>query len=231
MRPSAASSHPSFLELDRHALGVGSADTKAHVGGCETCRARLGAVEPPAEAPAWALRLEARRPPRFAWPAALRLRTVAVGVAAFACAFALWIATGHDPYVGTKGGPEVWLYVKRGERVEIWNGTDPVRPGDLLRLKVQPDRYTHISVFGRDKTPNAYARLYDAPVPPNRAAAVPFAWQVDAQPGDETLLVVLGPDAVSADEAASVLAHGDGGRHWARRLVLAKSVPRDGATP
>ena len=229
MRPVAG--HPSFLELDRHALGAGRADTAAHVASCEACRVHLQAVEAPAEVPAWTARLEARAPRRFGWPAALRVRTAGLAVAAFACAFVLWLAVGHvgpratavDPYVGTKGGPELWLYVKRGDRVEIWNGVDPVRPGDLLRLKVQPDRYPHISVFGRDKAPNGYAKLYDAPVPDDRAAALPFAWKVDGQLGDETLLIVLGPGAVTADEAASFLAHGDGGRHWVRRLVLAKT--------
>lgn len=241
MRPVAAPPHPSFLELDRHALGAGGADTAAHVASCETCRGHLRLLEAPAEVPAWAARLDARAPRRFGWPAALRLRTAGLAVAAFACAFVLWTAVGHvrphitavdgDPYVGTKGGPQLWLYVKRGDRIEIWNGVDPVRPGDLLRLKVQPDRYPHISVFGRDNAPNAYAKLYDAPVPDDRTAPLPFAWKVDGQPGDETLLIVLGPGAVTADEAASFLAHGDGGRHWVRRLVLAKTVSRDGAPP
>ena len=176
MKPPSSSSHPSFLELDRHALGVGRPDTPAHVASCETCRARLGQADPAPSVPAWALRLDARPRARFAWASSPRLRPLGWGVTAFACALVLWIATGHlrtratgigadtDTYVGTKGGPDIWLYVKRGERVELWNGSDPVHPGDLLRLKVQPDRYRHVSVFGGNKAPNAYTRLYDAAV-------------------------------------------------------------------
>ena len=232
--------HPSFLELERHALGAARAETAAHLASCEICRGRLPPVEANAEAPAWALRLAPRRAAPFAWPFAPRLRTLGWGAAAFACAVALWFAGGHlrapatvgggDPYVGTKGGPELWLYVKRQERVEVWNGTDPIHPGDLLRLKVQPDRYRHISVFGRGRSPDAYVRLYDAALG-SEPTVLPFAWKVDAQPGDETLLVVLGPDAVAPDAIPAVLSPRDGGRHWTRRLVLAKAVPRDGARP
>ena len=60
---------------------------------------------------------------------------------------------------------------------------------------------------------------------------MPFSWKVDAQPGDETLLIVLGAEAVSPDQVANILGHPDEGRHWSRRLVLAKAVLRDGAPP
>jgi len=235
--------HPSFLELDRHALGAGRADTAAHVASCETCRARLidiGQVGPASDAPAWALRLEPRQRPLFGWLTARRVRPLGWGVTAFACVFALWLASGHlgtrpigtgvDSYVGTKGGPALWLYVKHGERIDIWNGTDPVHPGDLLRLKVQPARYRHISVFtASGKTPAAYARLYDGPVA--APTALPFSWKVDAQPGDETLVVVLASESVSPDEVANVLTRGDDGRRWSRRFVLAKVGAREGARP
>jgi hypothetical protein len=246
VKADAPSQHPSFLALDRHALGVASADTAAHLAGCETCRAHLRDVAPATGVPAWALEIEAPRRPRFAWPWAPRSRKLGWGVAALACAAALWVASGHlagtpatgtgagtgaGAYVGTKGGPEIWLYVKRGERIELWNGSDPVHPGDLLRLGVQPDRYRHISVFGGNGAPRAYTRLYDAPVAAGQPTAVPLAWKVDAQPGDETLLVVLGPEAVAPDEVGKILAQGDQGGHWSRRLTLPKAAPRDGAPP
>jgi hypothetical protein len=237
----ASSAHPSFLALDRHALGVPQPEIAAHVAGCEACRAHVAGVAPVPEVAAWALRLEPRRPPRFAWWP--RWRALRWGVLAFASAFVLWRAAGHfttgansigadvGSYVGTKGDPVLWLYVKRGERVELWNGSDPVRPGDLLRLKVQPDRYQHISVFGRTPSPRDYVRLYDAPVASGQPTALPFSWKVDAQPGDETLLVILGPASVSPAEVSDVLARGGEGRYWSRRLSLAKALTRDGAPP
>jgi hypothetical protein len=243
VKGAASSAHPSSLALDRHALGLEQPEVAAHVAGCEACRAHVAGVEPATELPAWALRLEPRRAPGFAWwPRAPRLRALRWGVLAFASAFVLWRAAGHftpgpsragnyvGNYVGTKGDPVLWLYVKRGERVELWNGSDPVHPGDLLRLKVQPDRYQHISVFGRTRSPHDYVRLYDAPVASGQPTALPFSWKVDAQPGDETLLVILGPASVSPAEIADILARGEG-RYWSRRLSLAKPLTRDGAPP
>ncbi len=215
--------HPSFLELDRHALGVSAAGVAAHVATCEACQAHLRLVEPggaAADVPAWAL-AQRRRPPRLRW-------SVSFAAAAAACALVLWLAVGHRGGGGieTKGGPELWLYVKRGERVDLWNGTDPVRPGDRLRLKLQPDRYRHISVFG------GAGRLYDAPLVSGQLTSLPFSWEVDAQPGDETLVVILGPESVAPEEVADVLARGDAARYWSRRLVLAKAAqPGDGAPP
>jgi hypothetical protein len=251
VKAAASSAHPSFLALDRHALGLERPEIVAHVAGCATCRAHVAAVEPPSEAPAWALRLGPRRAPGFAWwPLGPRLRALRWGALAFASAFVLWRAAGHfttgahiggyvgghagayvGTYVGTKGDPVLWLYVKHGERVELWNGSDPVHPGDLLRLKVQPDRYQHISVFGRARAPHDYVTLYDAPVPSGQPTALPFSWKVDAQPGDETLLIVLGPASVSPAEVADVLARGAEGRYWSRRLSLVKALARGGASP
>jgi hypothetical protein len=238
------SAHPSFLELDRHALGAARTDVAAHLAGCETCRARLAPPAPPAEVPGWARQLGPRRRSWFSWPAAPRRRALGFSVAALAIVALVWTAGGNrnarvnEPggYVGTKGGPGLWLYVKRGERVALWNGSDPVVPGDLLRLKVQPDRFGHISVFETTGKPGAYERLYDAEIASGQLTAVPVSWKVDARPGAETLVVVLGAESVSPDQVAGLLAGGEDGRHWSRRLVLAKvagpgSARRDGTGP
>ena len=163
-------------------------------------------------------------------------------VAAVVCAALVWITGGnfgtpvgsHD-YVGTKGGPELWLYVKRRKNVALWNGTDPVIPGDLLRLKIQPDRFKHITVFGAKRTAaGEISRLYDGAIASGEATALPFSMVVDAEPGNETLLVVLGSAAVGPDQVDKVLA-GDGekdGRWWSRRVVLSKTITaRDGSQP
>jgi hypothetical protein len=226
------SPHPSFLELDRHALGVAGAEVAAHVASCDSCRARLPHVEPVPELPAWARQLPPRRHSwfGFSWPALARPRTLGFAVTALACALLVWTAgsklvtrlTGQD-YVGTKGGPVLWLYVKRGDRVQLWNGSDPVMPGDLLQLKVQPDRFKHISVFGANKTPGGYTSLYDATITSGQPTALPFSFKVDAESRDEPLLVVLGPESVSADEVVALLARDKHGRYWSRRFVLPKA--------
>jgi hypothetical protein len=52
--------HPSFLELDRAALGQGAPLTADHVKGCPRCQAHLKTLEEPIAVPAWATAL--RRP-------------------------------------------------------------------------------------------------------------------------------------------------------------------------
>jgi hypothetical protein len=236
-----SSRHPSALALDRLALGVARADVAAHVAGCEACRARMPTSAPAAAVPAWARQLPPRRRSRLSWLVGSRPRVFGVAVAAFACAVVVWAGRGHlvepggtRPYVGTKGGPELWLYVKRGDRVTLWNGADAVTPGDLIRLKVQPDRFEHVSVFGAAKPPGGYNRVYDGAIPSGEATALPFSLKVDAQPGDEALLIVLSSASVPADQVGKVLAGaGDkDGRWWWRRLVLSKTInPRDGSPP
>jgi hypothetical protein len=233
--------HPSFLALDRHALGIAQPEVAAHLARCETCRARLPAAGPAPDVPAWARQLPPRRRPWLFWPVSTRPRTFGLAVAAVACAALLWVTGGklftpagpHD-YVGTKGGPELWLYVKRGDSVALWNGTDPVTPGDLLRLTVHPDRFKHVTVFGATRTPGEYNRVYDGAIVSGEPTALPFALKVDAQPGAETLLVVLGSASVPPDQVDRALA-GDGekeGRRWSRRLVLSKTMSsRDGSRP
>lgn len=236
------SQHPSYLALDRHALGVAQPEVAAHVATCAICQARLPAPPPAPALPAWARALPPRRRAWLAWPSRTGPRTLGLAVAALACAALVWITGGnfgtpagsHD-YIGTKGGPELWLYVKRRENVALWNGAEPVIPGDLLRLKIQPDRFKHITVFGLKRTPaGEISRLYDGAITSGEATALPFSLVVDAEPGNETLLVVLGSAAVGPDQLDKVLA-ADGdkdGRWWSRRLVLSKTItPRDGSRP
>lgn len=58
--------HPSFLELDRARLGSASAQTSAHLEGCERCQAHLRTLEAPVAIPPWAREL-AKVPLRPWW--------------------------------------------------------------------------------------------------------------------------------------------------------------------
>jgi hypothetical protein len=240
--PELRAGHPSALALDRHALGIAPPDVAAHVAGCEDCRARVGDVPSrPLEVPGWARGLGPRR---VGWLASWswRGRGLAIGLAAFACIAVVWKTRTRQGdrdedggyvggYLATKGAPEVRLFVKHGERVALWDPSVHVVAGDLLRLEIQPDRYAHVSLFEATRSPGAYERLYDAVIAAGRPTALPSSWRVDAEPGDETLVVVLGPGSVAPDEVARLLASGDGGRHWTRRLVVAKSAANGGSPP
>jgi hypothetical protein len=237
--------HPSSLALDRHALGVATPEVAAHVASCEACRARLAA--PADTVPAWARQLPPRHRGWLAWAgrvlAPVGPRRGAFGLAAaLACVALVWAAGRHGTtpagpgdYVGTKGGgPELWLYVKRGDGVALWNGSDAVAPGDQLRLKIQPGRFKHVTIFGATGAAGAYNRLYDGAIAPGEPTALPFSLRVDAQPGDESLLIVLAAAPAPPDQVEKLLA-GDAdrdGSRWSRRLVLAKTVnQRDGSRP
>jgi hypothetical protein len=237
----AQAEHPSFLELERHALGAARSDVGAHLAACAACRERLAPVEAGA-VPAWARALGPRR--RRWWPrleaAWTAPRALVVGAAALAGVALLRVegarphrdlgANVAAPEIAAKGAPDVRLFIKRGEGVELWNGADPVVAGDLLRLEVRPAGFTHVSVFevARD---DSYERLYDAAIAPRGATALPSSWRVDAEPGGETLLVVLGADAVSPAEAAAIVARADRGQRWWRLLRLAKTTAKGGSAP
>jgi hypothetical protein len=241
--------HPSALALERYALGIQPREVAAHIASCETCR---GSVERAAtsrlEVPAWARGLGPRRGGSFSswpWPTNGGSRVLPLGIAALACVAVVGIAglrsgdggAGRG-YVGAKGGPGLRLFVKHGARVSLWDPAVTVVAGDLLRLEVQPDRFVHVSVFAATRPPGGYARLYDAPIAPGRPTALPSSWEVDAQPGDETLVVALGPDSMTPDDALRLLSGSDDSRHWVRRIVVAKAGSwrrsadgQDGAAP
>ena len=219
--------HPSFLELDRHAHGAGRDEVTAHVAACEVCRAHVAEVAAADDVPAWARALGPRRHFRIAWRT-LRLRPLGFAVAALTCLAIVWTVVRSDEVeraqgrIGTKGDPIVEIYVKHGNRVTVWNGSDPISPGDLLRVKLQPDRFAHVSVFALREAPALYDRVYDAAIAPARVAALPFSLRADDRGTMETLIVVLGPGSVDATALEALLASRGDAQHWLRRLVLRK---------
>jgi len=98
-------------------------------------------------------------------------------------------ASTASTYVAAKGGPAALLYVKRGERVFPWVPPEPVRPGDLLRLEVISDGFSHVTVA----TPasGAWTVLFEGEVPPDREFDLPSSWRVDEAGEVEELLVIF----------------------------------------
>ncbi len=240
--PGSASSqdHPSYLELDRFALGApGTLTTTAHVGACDRCRRHVESLReappippglrdrlasPAASAPVSAVRR---------WLAWLRgPRIGAVGLAgAVAIAALLWVAReSHPPrieYDGAKGLPSVWIYVKHDNDLALWDGERPLEARDRLRMKIDPQDLTHVDVFTRDEAAGAgspLAPIFDGRLQPGAVTTLPAAWQVDGNSPRESLIVVLSRDGVSAREAQRFLHDGAPAGVWLRRFELRRAA-------
>lgn len=221
--------HPSLLALDRFALGATSASVSAHLSGCAACRAYIKQVEQaaaPTEVPAWARALGDRGaapPRRRSWLAGLTFG-LAAAAGVVLVATRPWDAA-TSAYVGTKGGPEVWLHVNSGGKVARWDGKTGVRPGDGLRLEVQGGGFRHVNVFTPVAGSTEYQRLYAGALAGEGRSALPVAWKVDERPGDERLLVILAPAEIAPGEVARLLDRTEDGRFWVRTLVVPKRAP------
>jgi hypothetical protein len=237
-RPAPDSSHPSYLELDRFALGApGVLATAAHVGACERCRRHVETLrEAPAIPPG--LRDRISSPPTetavHRWLAWFRgPRIGAVGLAgALAVAALIWIAREpHAPvvgYDGIKGLPSVWIYVKRDNELVLWDGERPLEARDRLRLKIDPQDLTHVDVFSSEEAggAGALAPIYDGRLQPGTVTTLPAAWQLDGSNPRESLIVVLSRGGVSASAAQRFLRAGAPAGVWLRRFELHRSAAR-----
>jgi hypothetical protein len=150
-------------------------------------------------------------------------------VIAVAAGIAILLQKPREPepiaYAGTKGQPSLALYVKRAEEVFAWQQDHFVMPGDRLRIEVAGAGFEHITVLSSGASERKRQRLYDAPIAPRGSALLPVAWQVDDAPGDETLVVVLSPAALSEDEIATLLDHPERTSEvWIKRLLLRKRL-------
>lgn len=125
-----------------------------------------------------------------------------------------------------RGAPSVGLYIKRGARVFLWDGRQPVAAGDRLRLKVVPEGFTHVGVFATAASSSEQARLlFASEIAPEEETLLPRAWEVDDTSGAETLVVVLGRRPVSKKDLTWL---GQNRQHpselWIRTLHLRKSA-------
>lgn len=217
------SPHPSFLQLDRLALGAADPQVAAHVASCDSCRAHLGRLEQPVPLPAW-VREAAETPRRPRW---LRLFAPGLGLVAAAAAVLLVVqsrAVG-PAYDGTKGAPTVGIYIERAGQVSLWNGVQPLRPGDRIELKVAPDGYRHLTVAGLDH--QSPVQLYQGTVAPTGETTLPRSFRLDDSPGDEQLLVLFSDAPVTGAELREVFAHPPRSKsRWAVLLVLPKMAGR-----
>lgn len=201
--PLLATEHPSYLALDRAALGGLSNELAEHVSECPECLAYLEEV---AEAPpASGLAELGRRVAARRTKAHLRWAWALVPVAAAASAL-LFVGPRSEtpretPYIGVKGFSSVWIYVKRGGDTQLWDGKSALQPGDRLRLKVDPGSFRHIAVYSAKET-TPPEPLYEGEVLPGHISTLPDAWELDAEPGAERLFVVLSQEPMPPQWAA-----------------------------
>jgi hypothetical protein len=193
--------HPSFLELDRHALKASTEATRLHVDACAECQAYLGRLQMEVAMPAWVRepRARASRWRIFALAGTFAAASVAGVVAYRAAGF------GTSPAIGIEkaNGPGLALYIKRGDRVILWDRREPVYPGDSLRLQIAPQGFRHVRV-----TSGAEA-LYEGDLATGATDFLPLSWRVDDAPGAETIDVTLTGPSQSP---------------WTERLSLTKAA-------
>jgi hypothetical protein len=243
--PGGAAQHPSYLALDRAALGSRTAALSRHLAECERCRAHVDRIAEPVAVPG-AVELdrpgrravERRQPARRGW-----LNGLAAAATAAVLLVALLIGRDRDEpprpadtpaetgFDTAKGGRAVGVYVLRGRHTFLWNGNEPVEPGDSIRLKLVPEGMTQVHVFSPSGA-RELALLHRARIAPDRDALLDAAWRVDGVGEREVLIVVLSAESLSLARAQAAAREGGMGEDvWVARLVLPKrpatqEVPR-----
>jgi hypothetical protein len=222
-----SSEHPSYFALDRLALGVPDAETSEHVATCARCAAYIASITP-LEAPMPLSMHRRKRTPR-----AVIAVSVLVPLLAAAAIFLVLRASQapapiamndapRDPYIGTRGTPAIGLYVRRGASIALWDGAARFAAGDTIRIKVIPEGFDTVHVYALEQ--GRPTELYDGPLVPDDAGEtlLPSAWQLDADSGSETIVVVLSRGPFRTPTNDVLTRDRDGETLWVRRFVLEK---------
>ncbi len=215
----ATDSHPSFLALDRAALGEASAEVRAHLKECPRCAEHVAAVSRPAPVPTWVSELGDAPPPRATkgWLWGLGLAACAALAVAIVVALVLperapsrvpatWPQRDSSEVLlsNPRGGspPTVTLSIQRGEELRPWDGRSPVQAGDGLRFRVSPEGFSHVTVAAADGT--TWRVLHARPVQPGLPVLLPpeARWEVRGDRESERLLVVFSDKPVDLSQAS-----------------------------
>jgi len=239
------SQHPSHLSLDLAAVAAPAGDAdlpralRDHLAGCPACTAEVASRRAAAgaePAPAWLERVRvaplpptgpAAPPRRGRTLLALRWWLLPIPAAAALAAAALLLRPATAPTdlaggdVREKGLPAVTVYVKRGDRVDAWDGRSPVRPGDRLRVGVRGAGFAHLSVASLQPGVDP-AVLYAGPAAPRGETLLPLSFLVDAGGAAEDLSVILSPEPVAPAAHARPPTTPPRRGEWITRLHLPK---------
>lgn len=224
--------HPSFLELDRAALGLRSAALEQHLETCSECGAYLGRVTQAEPVPAWTRALAADAPVgrragwrRWGWP------LLATAALASAVLVVLPLPSGEvvDDYVASKGLPAVAVHIKRGEQVFLWDGESLLEPEDRIQLRVASAGYRYVVVFtpGAGTFKKGSGVLYEGPLSDGPETVLPVSWRVDAAGGEERLSLLLSTQPLPHTKAADGVSKASGpNKVWSTQLRLRKRMPQ-----
>jgi hypothetical protein len=223
--------HISMFELDLYfAAQAPDARIEQHVAMCARCGgylAELAALQTQTSMPLPPARRGAgRATSRRARPRAL---TLAAGLTVLGAVTAVLLISrpAEQAPVAIKGAPSVQLLVRRGEDTRPWDGTSPVRPGDVLGLRLACEELRQVAVVARSADPRGrWSPLYQGDCPP-AGAALPFTLVVDDQPGVERFAVVFSASALdrgALDDA--VERRRMDGSAWVTRFELGKEIAR-----
>lgn len=234
--------HPSFRELDLVALGEEIPGVRQHLATCSTCMAHVETLGQPLVLPVWES-ASRRTLWQRRWLPALGAAAAAILAAAVFLPWgefgeaagpslglpsqqALVDGIGSrrpgkkaatevaSLWVAAKGSPSVGIYVKRGNRLGLWDGESPVLPGDRLRIRISPRGFTHVALASR--TPDGRLHLlFDGAVGEAEEFLIPGSWEIDDQGGQEELVIGLDHGPVDLEAA-----------NWRTELTLPKAAPR-----
>lgn len=207
--------HPSYLELDRLALGETNDALQRHLADCPQCSAHLAQVREELPRPAWLATLDDPPRPRRLFPALRWAGGLALAGAAAAAAFVVLPLPAEDPpaYVARKGAPSVAIYVHRDGRTALWDGTSSLLPGDRIRLKVAPEGHRWLAVTALSPD-GARTPLYEEWIEGDDDHLLPQSWRLDAAPGAERLHVALDDEKVDPTSAT-----------WTTTIEIPKEAP------
>ncbi len=203
----------------------GDATLDAHVASCERCRAYLASLDGLAQngptLPALAALPSKRvRPIERRWVLPL------VGSLSLAAGLALFVYSRppSERYVGIKGTPAVQVLLHRDRDTRIWDGRSPLRPGDALALRVACEGLKHVVVATPGES--GWSPLSSTACPAGDDP-LPFTLQVDSEPGDEKLAVVLSQDELDLATLQKAIAETRRSADvWVSSFVMPKETSR-----
>jgi hypothetical protein len=233
--------HLSSFHLEALRLGVASDDERAwaesHRAGCPRCQELVADLDgyrnefvrtamPGTRA---AVRERLSRGPRFRrWVAGL-LAPLAVAAVILVMRHP---ATVTDDDVLEKGGPQLHIAARRGERVFPVRSGEQVLPGDQIRFLLKGVKFPYgliASVDGAGK-PNIYVPYEggaSAPLTPAEQQEMAGSIVLDSRLGPERVFALFSRTPLSADEVRRALAAIGGKGPAAIRNASALPVPAD----
>lgn len=189
--------HPSYLALDRYALGAVALEVEQHLSACARCRGYVDEVRQPARVPDWVTDMSKTRIPlpRMAF---VTVPAIAVAIAMIV-SITRWAEWGEPAqstrttYVAAKSAPLVVIFLKRGEEIIAWSH-ERVRAGDSLRLGVSSGGFDRVTVLA--EAHGAWIQLHEGSISESKGPGLPMtllpvSFRVDSLGDHERLTVVL----------------------------------------